>query len=68
MQFEFSDVKHGECILIPGNFVVKERIKKTGGLSKYMSKHYDWIKSTFTGDNGSVHRICALFSSVLTIP
>jgi hypothetical protein len=68
MQFEFSEVKRGECILIPGKFVVKEGMKKTGSPSKYMNDNLNWIGSTFTGDNVFVHRIRALFSSLLTIP
>ena len=28
MQFVFSEVKRGECILIPGTIVVMERMKK----------------------------------------
>jgi hypothetical protein len=68
MQFVFSEVKHGECILIPGSIVVMERMEKTGSLPKYMTNHVDWIRSTFAGDEGSVCRNSALFPSLLTIP
>jgi hypothetical protein len=68
MQFVFSEVKHGECILIPGNIVVMERMEKTRNLPKYMTDHLDWIGSTFAGDEGFVRRICALFASLLTFP
>jgi hypothetical protein len=66
MQFEFSEVKRGECILIPGSIVVMERMEKTGSLPKYMTNHLDWIGSTFA--KGFVCRICALLTSLLTIP
>jgi len=68
MQFKFSEAKQGECILIPGNVVVMEGMEKTGGLSKYMNDNLNWIRSTFTGEDGFVYRIRALFSSLLTIP
>jgi hypothetical protein len=68
MQFVFSEVKHGECILIPGSIVVMERLEKTGSLPKYVNDHLNWIGSTFAGDGGFVRRICALFTSLLTIP
>jgi hypothetical protein len=68
MQFVFSEVKHGECILIPGSIVVMERLEKTGSLPKYMTDHLKWIGSTFVRDEGFVRRICALFTSLLTIP
>jgi hypothetical protein len=68
MEFAFSEVKQGECILIPGSVVVMERMKKTARLPKYMDNHLNWIGSTFAGDEGFVRRICALFSSFLTIP
>jgi hypothetical protein len=67
MQFEFSEVKRDECILIPGSIVVMERMEETGSLPKYMTDHLKWIGSTFAGDKGFVRRICALFSSLLTI-
>src|SRR6266566_4858257 len=70
MEFVFSEVKQGECILIPGSVVVMERLKKTGSLPKYMNDHLNWIGSTFVGDERFVRRICAPFSSLqfLTIP
>jgi hypothetical protein len=68
MQFEFSKVEDGECILIPGNIVVMERMKETGSLPKYMNDHLKWIGSTYAGDKGFVRRICTLFSSLPTIP
>jgi hypothetical protein len=68
MQIVFSEVKHGECILIPGNIVVMERMEKIRDLPKYMTDHLDWIGSTFAGDEGFVRPICALFASLLTIP
>jgi hypothetical protein len=52
MQIVFSEVKHGECILIPGNIVVMERIEETRNLPKYMTENLDWIGSTFAGDEG----------------
>jgi hypothetical protein len=67
MKIVFSEVKHGECILIPGSVVVMERLEKTAGLSEYMDDHVKWIGSTFA-DEGFVRRICALFASLLTIP
>ena len=67
MQIVFSEVKHGECILIPGNIVVMERIEETRNLPKYMTENLDWIGSTFAGDEGFV-RPCALFTLLLTIP
>ena len=79
VKFEFSEVKRGECVLIPGSIVVMERMEKTGSLPKYMSDHLNWIGGTFAsvsaifsttyaGDQGFVRRICALFTSFLTIP
>jgi hypothetical protein len=70
MGFVFSEVEDGECILIPGNVVVMERLERTSNLPKYMKDHVNWIESTFTGHDKerSVRRICALFSSLLTIP
>ena len=67
MQFEFSEIQHGECILIPGSIVVMERINKTGNLPKYMDNHLNWIGSTFVPE-GFVRHICALFTSLLTVP
>jgi hypothetical protein len=68
MQFEFSEVKRGECILIPGSIVVMERLEKTRNLPKYMNDHLNWIGSTFAGDEGFVRSISALFTLLLTIP
>jgi hypothetical protein len=68
MQFEFTEVKHYECILIPGSIVVMERMEETGSLPKYMDDHLNWIGSTFAGDKRFVRRICALFSFLPTIP
>jgi hypothetical protein len=68
MQFEFSEVKRDECILIPGSIVVMERMEETGNLPKYMDDHLNWIGSTFVGDKWFVRRICALFASLLNIP
>ena len=68
MQFVFSEVKNGECILVPGSIVVMERLEKICSLPKYMNDHLDWIGRTFVGDEGFVRRICVLFSPLLTIP
>jgi hypothetical protein len=68
VKIEFSDVKRGECILIPGNIVVMERMEKAGHLLKYMTDHLDWIGRTFITKEGFVCRICTLFTSFLTIP
>jgi hypothetical protein len=81
MQFVFSEIKHGECILVPGTIVVMERMEQTGSLPEYMHDHLDWIGSTFarrhrlsmgslftdSDDQGFVRRICALSTSLLTI-
>ena len=53
MQFEFAQVRHGECILVPGKVVVIERLEQTGHLPKYMIDNYEWIAKTFAGK--SVH-------------
>jgi hypothetical protein len=66
MQFEFSDIKQGECILIPGDDVELERLVETVGLPGYMDGHLSWIRKTYAGQ--FVCRICALFTSLLTIP
>jgi hypothetical protein len=68
MQFVFPEVKPGDCILIPGRIVVTERLEETGDLPEYMNDHLSWIVSTFASVKGFVRRICALFSSLLTIP
>jgi hypothetical protein len=49
----FSQVRSGECILIPGNVVVIERVVQTGHLTKYMTDNYEWIAKAFAGK--SVH-------------
>jgi hypothetical protein len=70
MKFKFSEVKRGECILVPGSIVVKERMEKTASLPKYMNDHFKWIGSTFAddaGDGGFVRCICALFTLLLTM-
>jgi hypothetical protein len=68
MQFVFSEVKRGEYILIPGTIVVMELMEKTASLPKYMTDNFNWIRSTFAGDEGFFRHICALFTSLLTIP
>ena len=44
----FSEVRGRECILVPGNFVVKECLEELGVLSEYMSKHHQWIGREFS--------------------
>ena len=68
MKIEFSEVKRGDCILIPGSIVVMERMKKTRSLPKYMTYQINRIGDTFAGVEGFVRRICTLFTSFLTIP
>jgi len=46
-QFSFTRVRNGECILIPGNKVVFERLEETGHLPQYMNNHYAWISRSF---------------------
>jgi hypothetical protein len=47
MEFVFSEVKSGECILIPGDVVVMEDLEEMGILPQYMDSHIEWIKNAF---------------------
>jgi len=47
LEFNFSEVRGRECILIPGTFIVKERLEELGGLMEYMNNHHRWIEKEF---------------------
>ena len=47
MGFTFSGVHGRECILIPGQFIIKECLEELGVLREYMSNYHQWIGKEF---------------------
>jgi hypothetical protein len=47
MGFTFSGVHGHESILIPGKFIIKERLEELGVLREYMTRYHQWIGRQF---------------------
>jgi hypothetical protein len=45
--YKFAQVQGRESILIPGKFIIKERLEELGVLREYMTKYHQWIGREF---------------------
>jgi len=45
--FQFSNIGRGDVILVPGNNVQKDTLRKHGELLAYFETHFDWIEKTY---------------------
>jgi len=51
-RFQFSNIGRGDVILIPGNIVRTETLRKQGELKAYFETHFPWISETYCrGEN-----------------
>jgi len=46
-KFEFSNIGHGDVILVPGSIVRKDTLRREGELKKYFETHLRWIAQTY---------------------
>jgi len=46
-RFQFSNIGHGDVILVPGKIVRRDTLRREGELKKYFETHFKWIAQTY---------------------
>jgi len=67
VHFQFSNIGRGDVILIPGNNVRIEALRKQGELKAYFNTHFDWITETYCrGENIGWKELMLVFETTKT--
>ena len=62
VHFQFSNIGRGDVILIPGNNVRTETLRKQGELKAYFETYFPWISETYCRGLLYSHPIYSLFA------
>ena len=62
VHFQFSNIGHGDVILIPGDKVRTETLRKQGELKDYFEEYFSWISETYCRGLLHSHPINFLFT------